>query len=934
MNRFRLLCIGALFFSGILSAQQFSDLSQKVPFDKAIRKGVLPNGLTYYIRHNEQPKASASFYIYQNVGSALEKDNQSGLAHFLEHMAFNGTNTFPGKNLLDMLERNGVKFGLDVNAYTATNETVYNISRVPTANEKIVDSCLIALRDWCDELTLDEKEIDAERGVIHEEWRSRINAQSRIFDQISPVMYNGAIYYKRTPIGDMNVVKNFKPKALRDFYHDWYRTDLQAVAIVGDIDVDAIEKRVKELFSAIPPVKNPQKRPLITIPDNAKPLYTIGTDNDLNDVMVSLNIRHKVEYGNTLADKREQIVNTFFNVLLANRLKEIKSKYKVPFKTAVISNGYFERGYELFKISVTSNPGLEKFAFEFTLNELQRIKLHGFTEGELERLKLNYMASAENKYNKRDNFTSDSYCTAIKTAYMNGTSVPDAIFEYQFAKEIVPTITLGELKDYVTKFFTDKNQVYIVTGPERAKNAFPSLQDLTAIVAKVQKKDLKVYVDDTPTDVELLSEQPEGGKIISEKELKDFDAVEWKLSNGATVVYRFANYQKNNVALQAISEGGMSVYDTKDLPSCGAAVEFVKQFGIGRFNVNAYNKLMAGKTANSAFSISNTQESVSGASNTKDVETMMQLVYLRFQEPRFDETSFNSILKKKYLTLDTKRDMKAIIRDTVSGIINAKNPRHIKYGKNYLDKISFERLKEIYLDRFDGASDFTFFIVGDVNKDTIKSLVEKYIGSIKSTDRKETWKDDGDFYPHGKHSYKIKIPMEVPKSTVMVRFRADEEYSRQNVVYNSIIGGILDLRFKENIREKEGGTYGVSVNSFSIRYPKMNQGFEISFVCDPANAEHLKSLVYKEIDAIKKIVRKDDLQKVILNIKKNNDIRTESNDFWMSTLRQYYETKENRLDSSYLDTIINTVTVKDIEKAANSFFKKADVLDIVFYPES
>lgn len=934
MNRLRLFYIGVFFLSMLSNAQKFNDLTQKVPFDPSIRKGVLSNGLTYYIRHNEQPKGRASFYLYQNVGSVLEKDNQSGLAHFLEHMAFNGTNTFPGKGMLNLLERNGLKFGKDINAYTGTNETVYNISRVPTENVKLVDSCLFVLRDWCDDLTLDEKEIDAERGVIQEEWRGQINVQTRIYDQNRGAMYNNSLYSKRNPIGDMNVVRNFKPKQLRDFYHDWYRTDLQAIAIVGDIDVDAIEKRVKELFATIPAIKNPKPRPFITIKDNEKPLYTVGTDKELNDVLVSFNVRYPTKKDNTLADYREQLVNSFFNALMSNRLKEIKVKYKVPFKDVAISTGELVRGYNVFRVKINANAELASVSFEFALNELQRVIQNGFTETEFERYKLNALASIENDYYKKDEINSDAICSALKLSYINGTSVPDEEFKYNFSKEIIPTITLAEINAFASKFLTEKNRVYVVNGPEKDKNLFPALDELETIYSKVSKKVLKPYVDDTPVVSTLLSKEPKGGKIIAERLLEDFDAVEWKLSNGATVVYRYADYQKNTVSLQAISEGGTSVYEPQDLPSSSFVHEIAKQSGIGKFDNNTYNKLMTGKTASSDFSIGNFQESVTGLSATKDVETMMQLVYMRFEEPRFDNTIFNNILKRKYLALNNNSDGKAVMRDTLNSIVNSSNPRYFKLDKNHLDKVNFERVKEIYRDRFDGASDFTFFIVGDVNRDTIKLLAEKYIGSIKATDRQESWKDTGDYYPHGKKQYSIKVPMDAPKATVLVRFRANVDYSRANIIYNSIIGSILDLRYKENIREKEGGTYGVTVNAFSTRLPKMNQSLEISFACDPSNAEHLKSLIYKEIENIKKSVRQDDLNKVLLNIKKNNEFRTESNDFWMKTLQQYYETKENSLDSSYLETIINKVTTKSIEKAANNFFKQADVLDVIFYPES
>jgi len=931
MRKILVLCLGVLLFNGALFAQSFTDLSQEVPFDKTFRKGVLPNGLTYYIKHNEEPKGRASYYIYQNVGAVLETDKQDGLAHFLEHMAFNGTKTFPKKSMLNMLESNGIKFGRDINAYTTHNETVYNISRVPTADKNLIDSCLIILRDWCDELSLEVEEIDAERGVINEEWRSRISARTRLSEQVDAVKYNNSIYSKRTVIGDMDVVKTFDPKELRDFYHNWYRTDLQAIAVIGDIDADAVEKRIKELFSPIPAIENPKKRFFAEIADNAKPLYTVGTDKELKNESVSLMIRNRTSYDNTLAGLREKFVNSFFNALMSNRYKEIKSKGNAPFLRASANYGDFMRGYKVFTISTQAKQDELSKAFEATYRELQRVINHGFTTNELERLKTNMLLATENKYIKKESISSDSYGKALKSTYLKGASIPDAEFNYNFAKAIIPTITLEEIQAYASKFLTDHNRVFVVNAPEGKESTLPNLEELETIIAKVQKENIAPYIDNTPISAKLLSKEPKGGKIISEKKLSNFNAVEWKLSNGATVVYRFADYEKNSVALSAVSDGGASVYEVKDLPSYGGAAQYVKSFGIGDLSPSNYKKVMTGKSASSNFKIGSYSESVSGASTTKDVETMMQLVYMRFEKPRFDKEKFDIFIKKGREALKNQvKTAKSVMKDTLNSIIFNNDPRYSKFDTDYLNQIDFNKIQEIYTDRFDGASDFTFFIVGDVSKEKIKPLVEKYIGSIKETTRKENWVSNKSYYPHGKHEYKIKLPMDEPKATVAIKMRADAKYSRENVIYHSILSSILNLRYTESIREKEGGTYGVSVRANSSRKPKMEQSLNIQFSCDPEKAEHLKSLVYKELEIIQKKVTQEELDKVILNIKKNTEHRTESNKFWMSALKTYYETGEDKQKPEYLETILNNTTPKDIQKHAKKFLKKTDVLDIVF----
>ncbi|RKD90925.1 M16 family metallopeptidase [Mangrovibacterium diazotrophicum] len=935
MRKLFLLLMGVVLIGTLSFGQQFTDLSQEVPFDSSIRKGVLPNGLTYYIKHNENPKGAASFYIYQNVGASLETDEQDGLAHFLEHMAFNGTTTFPGKSMLDMLEKNGVKFGRDVNAYTTRNETVYNMSRVPTANEGLVDSCLLILRDWCDELSLDEAEIDAERGVISEEWRTRRNASFRVQAKTAPIIFNNTIYAERDAIGELDVIKNFDPKELRSFYHNWYRTDLQAVAIVGDIDVDTIEAKVKELFSAIPAIENPMARTVVAIPDNNEPMYVQVMDPDYKNVSVDLKIRYKKRNNNSFADLRENYLNSFFNSLLSSRIKELVQESTQPFKRGSVGLGSLERGYGTFDVFASCEPGKEQAAFEAVYTELERVLRFGFTDTELERLKTNMLVSVENSYQKRDLIGAEAYCKAIKTAYLEQVSIPDAEFKYQFAKEIIPGITAEEVSAVAKKYLTDVNRSYVITGPEREPGTvFISPKEIEAIIARVQSSDLAPYIDNAPVSTELLSSLPEAGEIVSEKKIEEFDATEWTLSNGAKVVYKFDDYVKEAVVLSGQSSGGRSLYGVEDIPSFNAAADFVSGFGIGEFDPIQFKKVTTGKTASCGFDIGSYSESISGSTKVADLETMLQLVYMRFEEPRFDKDNFDRLMEINYRNAENEvKTAKSIMRDTLSSILSNGNPRSLKFSKEYLDQINFDRMKEIYQERFDNAGDFTFFIVGDVSEEELKPLVEQYLGSIRSTGKTEKWVDTGDYYPTGKHEYRIELPMPDPKATVVLKFRNDYDYSREAVVYQSILGSILNLRYTENIREKEGGTYGVSVKPSFTRIPDVKYGLSIQFDCDPTKADYLKELVYKELKVVQKNVQQADLDKVVLNMKKNLEQQVENNGYWMSVLQTYYATSENKLDPAYYETIIENVTTKDIAKAAKKFLKNADVLDVVFLSE-
>jgi zinc protease len=918
----------------LVYAQKFRDLSQKVPFDKEIRQGVLPNGLTYYIRANKEPENRAYFYIYQNVGAILENDKQDGLAHFLEHMAFNGTKTFPGNSMLDMLERNGIKFGRDVNAYTAHNETVYNISRVPTTNKPLLDSCLMILHDWCDALALTKEEIDAERGVISEEWRTRRNAGFRVRGKMGPAIYNNSAYAYRDIIGELDVIKNFDPEEIRSFYHDWYRTDLQAISIVGDIDAEEMEKKVIKMFSKIPAIENPKKRGQVIIPDHKESLYTLATDRELQSVGISLIVRHKTEAKNTLESLRQNYVHRMFNSLMRGRFGEISQKGDAPFLSASASYTNFVRGYNTFTVAAKARKDKQTEAFEAVYTEVQRVLNHGFTQSELDRLKTNMLLSAEKNYKLRDKNHSESYCKSLKSAYMKQISLPDEEFTYQFAKEIIPGIGVEEVSAVAREYLIDMNRVYTVTGPENTDVNYLTKGDIEYLIEKVEKKDIEPYKDNvTELGLSLLT-TPRGGKIVSEKKLKAFDAVEWTLSNGARVVYRFADYEKQTVALQAISKGGFSLYNKEDLASIGALLSFMPGFGIGKYDPVSYSKVMTGKSAGSNLSLNSLSEAVLGRSTPEDVESMMKLVYMRFEEPRFDREVFDNMLKRYRTSLKQKVETPtSIMQDTLKAILANGDPRSTKFDENYLDQMDFERMTEIYHERFSNAADYTFFIVGNIDAETLKPLVEKYLASIGSSGSKEEWKFHPDYFPKGKNEHRIAIKMAEPKAGVMIKLKADAKYTRERAIYHTILKSILTIRFTKNIREKEGGTYGVGVKANMSLKPKPKLSMDIGFDCDPDKADYLKSLVYKELDKIQKSVSKSDLDKVVSNMKKSTEKRTESNGFWLNALKTWYERGENIVGPEYLEDILDEVTTKDIRKAAKDFFKRADVLDVVFVPE-
>lgn len=925
-----------LSFSCLLSIQGIFaqiNLDAKLPQDPNVVKGVLPNGITYYLRHNEEPKDRASFYIIRNAGALLENDEQDGLAHFLEHMAFQGTKNFPGKGIITTMEKYGVAFGQNVNAYTAHNETVYNLSSVPSTDPKLLDTCLMILHDWSYYLTLEDKEIDDERGVISEEWRTRRTPAFRIQKQTFPVLFKGSKYAERDVIGSLDVIKNFKYQTIRDFYHKWYRTDLEAIAVVGDFDLAQMEKRVKEIFSSIPAIKNPAPRPFYEIPEHEELYYCLATDKEVQNSSVSINtILREVpaEKKNTVGYLKENIMHSFYNQMIGARISELMQKGNPPFINGGIGIGGMVRGYYSYGISATAKPNQEDVALEAILTENERIKRYGFTESELERVKTNMLVGLESAYKEKDKTDNESYIKDMQYNFLEQEPMIDFVDYYNIAKQLIPTITAEEVSALAQKLNTTKNRTVIISGPsENTKHLTEA--EVVAIMDKVSKANIAPYKDQV-SEASLISEDLPGSKVVATKQLPQFDAVEWTLGNGAKVIFRKADYEKDAVSLASYSKGGTSLYDVDMLPSADNAASFVNAYGAGDFDAITLRKLLTGKMASCGVSINGLSESVSGSSTPQDFETMLQLLYLRFEKPRFDKEVHESIMSRNRASIvNMEKNPQKIMRDSLQLIMSNYNPRTLLFNEKYLDQISIEKIEQVYRDRIKDASDFTFFIVGNIDETTVKPLVEKYIGSLKSENRKETWKDNHVRGPKGKTEKVIELELETPKATVITNFSKDMKYSVYNNICNNILKGILDLRYTENIREKEGGTYGVGVQAGSSRIPYSNYSMTMSFDCDPDKAAHLKSLIYAEVEKImQQAPTEEEMSKIISNMKKEHEQSKNHNSYWLNSIYSYYVSGINPADPKNFDDIVNKLTPKDIQKFAKTLFKGADVVDLTF----
>lgn len=933
LRRIFLISLVMLFFTGFTSGQQ--ENFTPVPIDSNIRFGKLDNGLTYYILANKEPEKRASFYLIQNVGSLLEEDKQNGLAHFLEHMAFNGTRHFPGKGIISFLEKHGVAFGRNINAYTYYYETVYNLSDVPVDPPGLLDSCLLVLNDWSDYLLLSEEEIDAERGVIVEEWRTRRTSASRMMEQYLPVLLKGSKYPERDIIGDMEIIKSFDYQTLRDYYNKWYRTDLQAVAIVGDFNADEMEEKVRSLFSKIPALDNPEPIPAYNIPEHNETLYVLATDKEATQHSVDLYIKHKAVEPSQKGINylREQYIRTLFNSMISARINELVQKGVPPFVTGSVNYSSFLRGYDVFSLGVTCRQNEDSLAFDAIYREAERVKRYGFTEGELLRAKDKILTNWDSYYKQKDKIDNDTYASNIQSHFLINEPLASIDFEYNTIKEIIPVISLEEVSEKAKEWMTDKNRVILVQGPEAVGETYLTEEQAHQIISNISEGQLEPY-NDKSTGEKLINTELEGSKIISTLNLDNFDATEWTLENGVKVIFKHADFEKDNVSLMAFSKGGLSLVENAEIPSAQMMAGLVAAYGAGDFDNVALQKFLSGKKVSVNFSLADLTENISASATPSDLETMFQLVYLKFEKPRFDEEAHNALISRyKALISQLNNNPQKIMQDSISVILTDYHPRTRIFDSKFIDEVNFKDIEKIYNERFADADDFTFIIVGNVDKESLKPLVEKYLGSLTSIEGSEEWIDWKINTPEGQNNKIIGLEMAVPKATVLVHFSRALEYNAFNRQALRAINGILTLRYDETIREEEGGTYGVSATISLEQFPEGKGSANILFECEPERAEELKAIIHKEIKKLcEEGPSETDLSKTKNNILKVREESKNHNSYWMSGLYSYYFSKIDYNDPANFEDIVKSLTPDDIRKAAVKLFNNAENIDIVFSP--
>lgn len=915
----------------------YAQQNPPLPVDPKVRTGKLENGLTYYIRQNNLPENRADFYIAQKVGSMQEEDNQAGLAHFLEHMAFNGTTNFPGKSMLNYLQDNGIKFGTNINAYTSFDETVYYISNIPTTNQNLVDSALLVLHDWSNAIALEEEELENERGVIREEWRTRGGAQQRLWDQLLPKMYPDSKYANRMPIGSIDVINNFKPEEIRAYYHKWYRPDLQGIIIVGDFDADEMEQKVKEMFSPIPLDEDRAERKYYPVPDNEEPIVAIASDKEARNTQIMMFYKHDAipdEFKRTQMGYISQYILNAAASMINQRFAEIIQKPDAPFTSAYAYDGDYFVAKTKDAWTVTAGSAEDKIesALAALVSETERVKRHGFTASEYEIARTNILKQYENAYNNRDKQRNSSYSQEYVRAFTDGEPIPGIEFEYQFLQKVAPNIPVEAVNQTIQQVIGDQNIVIAVTGPEKEGLTYPSEEALLNVLASVKAQTIEAYAQEV-IDEPLVATPPAPGKIVKTERDEAMDATVWTLENGMKVVLKNTDFKDDQIIMTATSTGGYSHYVSQDPINSRLISNVATLGGVGNFSATDLPKVLAGKTASAGPSINLTTQNFNGASSIKDFETMLQLVYLYFTAPRQDNDAFRSFIQRMETQLKNQEaEPMVAFSDSVTYALYGNNPLAKRIKADDLKKIDYDRIMEMYTERFSNPGSFVFTFVGNIDEEKVRPVVEQYLASLPgNADKGEFVKVPMDFRT-GNLENIFRRKMQNPKASVFNVITGKTERNLKNQILMSMFDQILDIIYTEKVREEEGGTYGVNSSGSISRYPEGQTALQIMFDTDPEKKAYLNKIV---LDILNEFAeegpREGDFAKVKEYMNKSNEESLKENRYWLNILNTKYFYGENN-HTQYIETV-NAITPDDVRNFAKALLSQGNLKTVVMLPE-
>jgi zinc protease len=910
---------------------------EKLPMAPEVRYGKLDNGLTYYIRHNEQPKQRCEFHIAQSVGAILEEDHQNGLAHFLEHMAFNGTQHFPGKEIINYFESVGVNFGGNINAYTSLDETVYRLSDVPTYREGIIDSALLVMHDWSCGLLLLSEEIDAERGVILEEWRTRRNADWRIWSQMQQKMYPGTQYAKRDVIGDTAVINNFDYQAIRDYYHKWYGPDNQAIVVVGDINVDTIEAKIKALWADVPRRANFGERPIYTVNHNDKPLVALVTDKEAQNSRITLQYKFdqlpEIMQGTAQAYMLEEVRDLACE-MLRNRFTELSMDPNASFAGAYCYYGGMVKQMDAFLAIIVPKEGRETDAFNDIVFQLEKMHRYGFTNAELERVKSDKLNELEKLYNERNTQKNISLARECIRHFEDGEPMPGIEWEREFLQATLPLVSVDAV-NRVAQSLIHPNPTVAVSGPEKEGVNLPSEELIIATLAA--QGDLAIEAPkEEQVDTQLVKKAPRKGSVKSVAKNEGFGFTQWTLSNGIRVIIRPTEFKADEILVRAFSKGGYSLVEDADLPSAELATTIMEMSGLGTFNATQLQKALTGKTVSASAKINDNTEIIDGSCAVKDFETLLQLIYLGFTAPRRDEEAFQTTMNLLRTQLANRdKNPKAAFSDSVSMMSSNHSAREILFNNEMLDRVNLDKAMEVYKARFANPADFTFIFVGNINPDDpkVREAVSLWLGGLKGKKTREQVLDRNVRVAPGLQKNYFTRAMETSTATNRVQYTSyDIPYTMTNDVTMELIGRILSTRYLESIREREGGSYGVGTYGYMSPLPVPQAGLIMQFDTDPLKQERLMQIIHEEVQTIiDNGPLASDLQKEKESMLKDYQEDLEKNTFWRRTLYLYhmYGTNEIR---DYKATV-EAVTAETIQETLRQLVAAGNMFEVVMMPE-
>jgi zinc protease len=915
-------------------AQPSFNPDNPLPEDPKVTKGVLDNGLTYYVRSNSQPANRAELMLVVKAGSIDEDDDQQGLAHFAEHMSFNGTKNFPRNELINYFESIGMEFGPEINAYTSFDETVYML-KIPLDSSVFLEKGLQVLYDWACQVTDSDEEIEKERGVIREEWRGGRDANFRMQQEWLPVFLHNSKYAERLPIGKIEIIENAPPETLRRFRNDWYRTDLQAVIVVGDFDREEMVQKIKKKFSNIPAAKNPREKEYHDIPEHKETLVSIVTDKEAQYSLAYLFYKHPLDINRTVGDYRRSILHGLYNSMINNRLAEKSQQADPPY---IIGQSAFSELFgpkSVYQSVAICHEGKIGEGLKAVLLENERVKRYGFTNTELERNKRALFSRIEKLYNERNQQMSVSFAEEYKRNFLlTEEPFPGIEQEYEYYKAFLPEIKLEEVNELAKKWITEENRVIVINAPATKNVRLPGEDDLLSLLDEVEATDPEPY-EDSPDDLPLMTEEPSGSRVVNEKYVNKVDAVEWTLGNGAKVVIKKTDYKDDEILFNAWSPGGNSLYGEEDDISADLAGSIMQMSGISEFDKITLDKMLADKVLNINPFISELREGFTGNSSINDFEVLLQMIYLYFTRPRFDENTFQSFMSRMAGILQNRAaSPEAAVRDTLEAVLANYHKRARPMNLELLSEADFERISHIGTDRFRNASDFFFFFVGNIDTAAVKPLLEKYIGSIPSEGYTETWENLRINPPQGVVEKIVKKGQE-DKSVQYLVFHGDFKYSSQNVMVIDAVGRILSTRLLEVIREDKSSVYSIGARPSTSKYADEEYTITIYYGTDPAKREEIKNAVFDEIKRyMKKGPSEEELNKAKEKMLRERETAMKENSFWLNLLSNTYYLKDGDFSEfGTYEAILEKITVKSVKKAFKKYFDFKNYVSVALVPE-